>query len=1025
MFSAIASFLASLSLSLKQPLTAYCDLETTHDDALITKGGHYCTWLRVDGMQRMAERADYEAITEAMRLDLSGALETKGHAIVGWYISDPDAALVEIERVNLNACRSVAREVGLDMQNILDERATLWPKLMRWEAAYFQVWTRTSVLTKEERKQLKAEYAANAKQIGGVVGTQRVYLRSEVMAARHTAFVSRVQSALRAHDVAVGIMEPHDALRVARESMYREMSGSDWNASLPGDKVMARCPEDGAKAGAGHLLWPPLRDQLFYTDAVTRGGQRVDFGENAYSPVDMNIGPEDPRPFVELAATLGLDRIPWRAAIVIEGCGQSAMQIKDVGASFLSMFPGNNDLRRAFAFLKQAREDENHISIKLRASFATWAPVEDGPRLRRRVSTLGQRIEGWGNCKSTMVIGDPLEGVMSSAPGLALASTANPSLALLGDALAMLPWNRTASPWEQGSVLFRRPDGGIWPYDPAGGRKRPLVVDIFVAPPGSGKSVLANTINIGLCLSPAVMGTNGAKVPLIGKADIGRSAEGFVRLIQEALGPMRKHEAIFVSMQIAPGFEFNPFDLQVGCERPLPLEKAFLQNFLALATLPPDQSTPFEGMTQLISIVIDEAFRLCTEGGGGAKRYTHGVDPEVDAAIDRFHIKLDEDHPYWRDVVDALCDLGQHRIAERAQRHAVPILEDLIGAVRSDQVRDMFDRLRLVETSEKASQIFERYISDTIRRYPTLNAPTKLDFGPARIIVLDLQYVAPTGSAAANRQTEMMYLLARHILARNFFLHPEYLVYIPERVKEYHSKRFLEVYETVKRIDYDEWHRTQGSALVRAQAELDVREGRKHNVQLGFASQRLSDMGDGVIAQSTGRFVLGADDQRERDEIIERFGLTPASAKIVRNRLTGPKRDGAPFLAIMRAEQAHYEQFLINSLGPVELWALSTTPSDTSLRNRLYDRVGFREGLRRLSKVFPNGSATDEIERRTKSRLKKGDAADRVEAGVVDELAAELIEGRGLGLVLRPHDEEPVASPVRPQSPPPLLAAAE
>ena len=1025
MFSAIASFLASLSLSLKQPLTAYCDLETTHDDALITKGGHYCTWLRVDGMQRMAERADYEAITEAMRLDLSGALETKGHAIVGWYISDPDAALVEIERVNLNACRSVAREVGLDMQNILDERATLWPKLMRWEAAYFQVWTRTSVLTKEERKQLKAEYAANAKQIGGVVGTQRVYLRSEVMAARHTAFVSRVQSALRAHDVAVGIMEPHDALRVARESMYREMSGSDWNASLPGDKVMARCPEDGAKAGVGHLLWPPLRDQLFYTDAVTRGGQRVDFGENAYSPVDMNIGPEDPRPFVELAATLGLDRIPWRAAIVIEGCGQSAMQIKDVGASFLSMFPGNNDLRRAFAFLKQAREDENHISIKLRASFATWAPVEDGPRLRRRVSTLGQRIEGWGNCKSTMVIGDPLEGVMSSAPGLALASTANPSLALLGDALAMLPWNRTASPWEQGSVLFRRPDGGIWPYDPAGGRKRPLVVDIFVAPPGSGKSVLANTINIGLCLSPAVMGTNGAKVPLIGKADIGRSAEGFVRLIQEALGPMRKHEAIFVSMQIAPGFEFNPFDLQVGCERPLPLEKAFLQNFLALATLPPDQSTPFEGMTQLISIVIDEAFRLCTEGGGGAKRYTHGVDPEVDAAIDRFHIELDEDHAYWRDVVDALCDLGQHRIAERAQRHAVPILEDLIGAVRSDQVRDMFDRLRLVETSEKASQIFERYISDTIRRYPTLNAPTKLDFGPARIIVLDLQYVAPTGSAAANRQTEMMYLLARHILARNFFLHPEYLVYIPERVKEYHSKRFLEVYETVKRIDYDEWHRTQGSALVRAQAELDVREGRKHNVQLGFASQRLSDMGDGVIAQSTGRFVLGADDQRERDEIIERFGLTPASAKIVRNRLTGPKRDGAPFLAIMRAEQAHYEQFLINSLGPVELWALSTTPSDTSLRNRLYDRVGFREGLRRLSKVFPNGSATDEIERRTKSRLKKGDAADRVEAGVVDELAAELIEGRGLGLVLRPHDEEPAASPVRPQSPPPLLAAAE
>jgi len=452
--------------------------------------------------------------------------------------------------------------------------------------------------------------------------------------------------------------------------------------------------------------------------------------------------------------------------------------------------------------------------------------------------------------------------------------------------------------------------------------------------------------------------------------------------------------------------EFNVFDLQVGCEYPLPLERAFLQNFLALATLPPDQSVPFEGMSQLISLVIDEAYRLCTESGGGAKHYRPGLEPEVDQAIDHHGIRLHDESPYWRDVVNALCDLGEYRLAERAQRHAVPILEDLIGAVRTDQVADMFASLKLAETSEKASQIFERYIGDLMRRFPTLNAPTKLDFGPARIIVLDLQYVAPTGSAAANRQTEMMYLLARHILARNFFLHPEYLAYVPEPVREHHRRGFIEIYETIKRIDYDEWHRTQGSQLVRAQAELDVREGRKHNVQLGFASQRLSDMGDGIIAQSTGRFVLGADDQRERDAIVERFGLSEASAKVLRHRLTGPRRDGAPFLAIFRAGEAHYEQLLVNSLGPVELWALSTTPGDTSLRNRLYERVGFSEALRRLSRVFPDGSAMDEIERRTKTRMKQGDAFDRVEAGVIDELASELIDGHGLGLVLRPHEAE-------------------
>jgi intracellular multiplication protein IcmB len=1006
MFSWLARGFASLSLALRQPLESFCDLETAHGDALISKTGNYLSWIRVDGLQRTGDRSDFARVTEAMRLDFSGALETRGHAIVGWYISDPDAALREIEHLNLNSCRAVAREVGLNLDDILDERARLWPQLMRWEAAYLIVWTRTSVLTKEERKQMKAEYAAGAGQTGPLGETQRFYLRSEIMMARHAAFSSRVLSALRAHDIAAEVIAPHEALKVAREAMYRELGNSEWRPVLPGDRVMARMPEeDMSRPAAECLLWPPLRDQLFYADAVTHGGQRVDFGDNSYACVDMNLGPEDPRPFVELSSTLGLDRIPWRASIVIEGGGKTALQFKDVGASFLSMFPGNADLRRAFQFLREARETENHISVKLRASFATWAPVEQPAKLRRRMSTLAQRIEGWGNAKSTAVVGDPLEAVMSSAPGLALASTANPSLALLGDALTMLPWNRTASPWDHGSVLFRRPDGGIWPYDPAGGRKRPLVVDIFVAPPGAGKSVLANTINIGLCLSAAVLGGNGAKLPLIGKADIGKSAEGFVRLIQEALGPRRQHEAIFVSMQFAPGYEFNIFDLQVGCEYPLPLERAFLQNFLSLATLPPDQTTPFEGMSQMIALVIDEAYRLCTEAGEGAKHYRPGVEPEVDRAIARHGIPLHHELPFWRDVVNELCDAGEHHLAERAQRHAVPILQDLIGAVRSDQVRDLFDNLKIAETSERASQIFERYIDDLIRRFPTLNQPTRLDFGPARIIGLDLQAVAPTGSAGANRQTEMMYLLARHILARNFFLHPEYLQFVPDRVKAHHAKRFLEVYETVKRVDYDEWHRTQGSPLVRAQAELDVREGRKHNVQLGFASQRLSDIGDGVIAQSTGRFVLGADDQREREAIIERFGLTEASARIVRFRLTGPKRDGAPFLAILRAEQAHYEQLLVNSLGPVELWALSTTPADTSLRERLYAKVGFSEGLRRLSKVFPNGSAQVEIERRTKLRLRRGEAQDHAEAGVIDELADELIRGLGLGLVLRAYEQ--------------------
>ncbi len=71
----------------------------------------------------------------------------------------------------------------------------------------------------------------------------------------------------------------------------------------------------------------------------------------------------------------------------------------------------------------------------------------------------------------------------------------------------------------------------------------------------------------------------------------------------------------------------------------------------------------------------------------------------------------------------------------------------------------MFRDLKIQTTAESVSGVFARYIYDAIRKYPILNQPTKLDFGSARIIVLNLQEVAPTGSAASNRQTEMMYLL--------------------------------------------------------------------------------------------------------------------------------------------------------------------------------------------------------------------------------------------------------------------------
>ena len=48
-----------------------------------------------------------------------------------------------IEVGNLTARRNVAREIGFDLHDILDERVRLWPTLMCWEAAFYIAWTHT------------------------------------------------------------------------------------------------------------------------------------------------------------------------------------------------------------------------------------------------------------------------------------------------------------------------------------------------------------------------------------------------------------------------------------------------------------------------------------------------------------------------------------------------------------------------------------------------------------------------------------------------------------------------------------------------------------------------------------------------------------------------------------------------------------------------------------------------------------------------------------------------------------------
>ena len=286
--------------------------------------------------------------------------------------------------------------------------------------------------------------------------------------------------------------------------------------------------------------------------------------------------------------------------------------------------------------------------------------------------------------------------------------------------------------------------------------------------------------------------------------------------------------------------------------------------------------------------------------------------------------------------------------------------------------------------------------------------------------------VSPQGDDTANRQTAIMYMLARHTLVRSWWVGPEMLAAVPEKYRYWHEVRIQDIMETPKRLCYDEFHRTNGSMSVRAQVIRDVREGRKRGVQIALSSQLLDDFDDDMIDLATGVWVLGtAISDQAVDNICDRFGLSETARNVIRFKLTGPKSIGAPVLFVLGTTDGRYEQHLYNTLGPIELWALSTSSEDVAIRTRLYIQLGASRARQMLAANFPGGSARGEIKRRIMALAEKGETKSAALSQVIDQIVAELVEASHSAVVVPPTSEEKIASATKPEEDTPVNKGAD
>ena len=976
--------LRALSETFSGPVGSYCRLETVDNGALVADDGSLITVLRLEGSLKHVGVSEHATIVTGLTEKLQSSLSRPGHVVQVVFEYDPEGSETRITEL-LQPSRRTAQNLGLHIGPLLEDWGNALKNYCALETCWLVLWTRPTVLPDSLRKAALKERDAAMAKTPTVPGCQQVSRAVAALHDAHSGFLAGVLDAFRNADLLVYPLTAHEALRDIRICIDPEFTSRDWMPLIPGDPLPLRMPdpETSAPERLHQVIYPDFKTQLWPREGHMISRSAIRTGDRLFGPLIMTLMPQTPKPFQEFFRVLSRrgERMPYRVSFLLEHGGLN-MGLKPVLAAILSFTSSDNKRFNNAVEALQALDLAGVCCIKFRICFCTWACIKTIPEksahllLRRRMAELAKAVQGWGTSDVSEAVGDPLLGLTATLPAMMPSSPAPVTAAPLEDAIGMLPL-RSASPWKEGSLLLRTQDGKLIPFAP-NSSEQAAWIDLGVAPMGGGKSVFLNALNFAFVIQAGL-----SRLPWVSIVDVGPSSSGLITLIKENLPEGRKHLAAYHRLRMTDEYSINPFDTPLGNRRPLPSHKAFLVNLLSLLATSLDAQAPAAKVPDMLRRAIGLAYE---ERADKNKPYLYHANalPDLHTLIMQESIRL-HDKPTWWEVVDALFRRGFIHEAIQAQRYAVPVMDDVATQlVQNAGIQHNYqEELRMnVRTS----------IIDAVDAYPILKNPTQFDLGDAQIVSLDLDEVAPRGGDTGDRQSAVMYMLARHVLGGRFFLMPDDVKLMPEAYRAYHAERIEAIREDPKRLCYDEAHRitqnTSASGQLQADMTTMARESRKWNLSIGLYTQSIDDIPNIIINLATTTVILGAGTDREIADTVDRLGLNGACAHALKN-LGKPGPAGSNLVAVFRTGAGRSQLILSMTIGGQSLWAFSTTTEDVAIRNNLYKRMEPSEALRRLAARFPGGSAKSEVERRRRQVTDQSWADDEL-VNVITEITNEL-----------------------------------
>ena len=993
--------------AVEKPIESYVDLETIDDEfTFVTKRRELVTFLRVIGTRDIkgsedttradGSKAPSDLKVDAAKLvkDLKPTLRDKGHGIEVHYSSDPDRGQAAIAAQLLGA-RTAARSIGLDMTAFHDAQQSFLGERARAETCHLVLWTMPTVLSSVERKQA-LDAAIRAKALWPWRhgrSAQYPMLGLPVLRNRHDGFVKSIKDAFAKVDVEVEILDVHEAGVDMFESLWQGEDGTGFRLRLPGDPAPVNVPR---KADPSAILWPKIGRQLAVWSADRLDWETARFGARIFSAVDVYIGPENHQDFGQLRDRMARAGVPFRMSMRMRSGGAKQMGWSGHLAPLGSLFGGlNSRVMKSLAYVKNRADDDGCVTWQ--CSFATWAEHGQDDLLQSRLAELRRCVSQWGTMQVRSMCGNPIEGVLSSALGLSLDSTAETGYAPLQEIFSILP-RRVASPWQRGSIPFLTGDGGIFPYEEGSDKVAYHFILIF-ATMRSGKSVLLAQLVEG-----SMLASGSDKLPFLVFLDVGFGSSGIIEGLREALPHSRRSEVEHAKLKMTADFCMNIFDTPLGCRHPPPDQRAMIEEAFTVLVTPAENPEGHQGMAALMPRLIDEAYLLRDDHSnkGRPNRYTPGRDRTVDAAIERHRIPttIATDAGTlavtWYKITDMLFDAGDIKAAALAQRFAVPIASDLLTALQQDGIQSDFASYT-AKNNKPLLEAVEAELKNALERYPICDGVTAYD-PAARVTALDLQDVLGKGdSPSARKQTSVIYTWCMVALTNRWYVEPRDVAtnpHISDRYRKWHLAQAEDIASTPKILVADEFHETSAAPATRSAIKKLVRKGPKYRIRVILASQILGDFDEEMRQLASSLFALSCDDEGVVRDLQKMFNLGEAHCNAIRKLGRRDRRYGVPMFVVIKTKTGRFAQLIYNAMSPRKLWSVATNPLEVTLRRKLTAKVGsFVRAVSLLAgyEPFRARGAEDEIATRIKRHLEQGNVDMADEGKVIDGMITELV----------------------------------